>query len=208
MRAPYNGVVRTEAVDVGQFVNRGSEIARIYSTDRVEIRLPIADEQLAYLNLPLGTRGELPADEAPAVTLSATFAGRFYEWEGKVVRTEGEIDPRSRMVHVVARVENADPPIPVGLFVEAGIAGNDVAGVVTLPRSALRSGDRVLVVDEDNKLRYRDITPLRFYQDQVIIREGLEAGERVCISPVQTVVDGMTVKPIPSGSTRVVAATN
>jgi RND family efflux transporter MFP subunit len=200
LRAPFAGIVRTESVDVGQFVNRGNAVATIYSTDRVEIRLPIADEQLAWLDLPLGMRGELSPEDAPDVELTARFAGRDHSWNGDVVRTEGEIDPRSRMVHVVARVESADPPLPVGLFVQASISGARVNDVVTLPRTALRDGNRVLVVDPDNRMHYRDIVPLRFYQDQVMIAEGLAAGERVCISPIQTVVEGMTVAPVGGAS--------
>ncbi|MEE4383491.1 MAG: hypothetical protein V2J02_15940, partial [Pseudomonadales bacterium] len=161
-----------------------------------EIRLPVADEQLAYLDLSLGVRGELGPDEAPTVELSATFAGERYRWTGRVVRTEGEIDPRSRMVHVVARVTDPEPPLPVGLFVQAEIAGNRVDDVVTLPRSALREGNRVLVVDGENRMRFRTVRPLRFYQDEVLLESGLAAGERVCVSPIQTVIDGMTVDPI------------
>ena len=200
VRAPFAGIVRTESVDVGQFVNRGNPVATIYSTDRVEIRLPIADEQLAWLDLPLGMRGELTPEAAPDVELTARFAGRDYSWTGDVVRTEGEIDPRSRMVHVVARVEDSDPPLPVGLFVQASISGARVNDVVTLPRAALRDGNRVLVVDAENRMHYRNIVPLRFYQDQVMIAEGLAAGERVCISPIQTVVEGMTVAPVGGAS--------
>jgi multidrug efflux pump subunit AcrA (membrane-fusion protein) len=113
-----------------------------------------------------------------------------------VVRTEGEIDPRSRMVHVVARVTDPDPPLPVGLFVQADIAGNRVDDVVTLPRSALRDGNRVLVVDDKHRMRFRTVRPLRFYQDEVVLESGLAAGERVCVSPIQTVIDGMAVDPI------------
>lgn len=196
LTAPYAGVVRSESVDVGQFVNRGTTVATLYSAGDVEVRLPIADEQLAWLALPLGMPGELSTEDAPEVTLAARFAGRDYRWRGEVVRTEGEIDPRSRMVHVVARVEAADPQIPVGLFVQATIEGARAADVITLPRSALREGNRVLVVDEENQMYYRDVVPLRFYRDRVMIAEGLRAGERVCISPIQTVVEGMTVAPI------------
>ena len=194
--APYAGIVRSETVDVGQFVARGSEVARLYATDAVEVRLPIGDEQLAFLDLPLAARRELAAEQAPQVTLSARFAGRQLSWTGRIVRTEGEIDPRSRMVHIVARVEQADPPIPVGLFVEADIKGNRVEDVITLPRSALRDGNRVLVVDNESRLFFRDVVPLRLYQDQVLIRSGLTAGEEVCLSPIQTVVEGMIVQRV------------
>ena len=196
--APFTGLVRSEQVDVGQFVSRGAPIAKIYATDFVEIRLPLADRQLAFLNLPLGTRGQLPVDQRPAVTLRADFAGRTYSWTGEIIRTEAEIDMKSRMVHVVARVENEaqETPLNVGMYVEAEIEGVLAENIVVLPRNALRNGNQVLVVDAEDKLRFRHVTPLRLYGDQVLIQSGLDAGERVCISPIQTAIDGMPVNAI------------
>lgn len=198
IRAPFTGLVRQEAVDFGQFVSRGQPVATIYAGDQAEVRLPIADRQLAFLNLPLGARGELPADQQPNVTLTADYAGQTLTWHGKIVRTEAQIDTSSRMVHVIARVSNKeqDVPLSVGLFVNAEIEGLLVDDIVVMPRNALRNGNRVLVVDADNRLHFRDIDPLRLYRDEVLIQSGLAPGERVCISPLQTAIEGMTVKPI------------
>ena len=198
LKAPFTGLVRHKSVDIGQLVGRGSAVATIYASDQAEVRLPIADRQLAFLNLPVGHRGELPLDQQPNVRLSAEYAGRMLEWSGKIVRTEAQIDTSTRMVHVIARVTNEDQvaPLSVGLFVKADIEGLLVDDVVVLPRNALRTGNRVLVVDDDNKLRFREIETLRFYQDDVFIKAGLQPGERVCISPMQTPVEGMTVNPV------------
>jgi RND family efflux transporter MFP subunit len=195
--APFEGLVRRQAVDIGQFVNRGAAVATLYASAEAEVRLPIADRQMAFLNIPMGSLGELPEGQQPKVTLSADYAGQALEWHGRIVRTEAAIDTASRMVHVVARVANVDQTIPlsVGLFVTAEIEGLLADGIVRLPRSALRDGNQVLVVDADDRLRFRDVEPLRLYQDEVMIRGGLAAGERVCVSPLQTVVDGMSVIP-------------
>ena len=107
MQAPYDGLVRNERVDLGQFVSRGQSIASIYADAAVEVRLPVADRQLAYLSLPLGYRGELASDQQPEVTLFTVYGGEQYEWVGRLVRTEAEIDARSRMVTAVVRVENS-----------------------------------------------------------------------------------------------------
>ena len=197
VRAPFNGLVQKESVDVGQLVGRNLSVATLYASDQVEVRLPIADRQLAFLNVPLGQRGTLPEDAQPGVTLSAEYAGQTLQWAGRIVRTEAQIDTASRMVHVVAQVggDHAEPP-SVGLFVDAEIEGLTVDGIVVMPRTALRNGNRVLVVDEDQRLRFRDIQPLRLYQDDVLIVEGLERGERVCVSPMQTPIEGMRVRPI------------
>ena len=196
--APFTGLVRSEQVDIGQFISRGAPIATIYATDVVEVRLPIADRQLAFLNLPIGHRGNLPAEHRGRVTLSADYGGRNVSWHGEIVRTEAEIDMKSRMTHVVARVVNAGAatPLPVGLFVKAEIEGTLAEGVVNLPRNALRRGNRVLIVDAEDRLAYRDVTPLRLHRDRVLIESGLADGERVCVSPLQTVIEGMRVEPI------------
>ena len=196
--APFTGLVRSESVDIGQFVSRGSAIATIYANDLVEVRLPIADRQLAFLNLPPTLRGELPDNMRPNVTLSAEYAGQQLSWQGQIVRMEAEIDVSSRMVQLVARVENQPDaaPLSVGLFVNAEIQGLAAANIVVLPRQALRNNNQVLVVDADNKLHFRDIEPLRLYQDSVLIKSGLKRGERVCISPLQTAIEGMSVNPI------------
>jgi len=196
--APFTGLVRSEQVDIGQFVSRGAPVAKVYATDFVEVRLPIADRQLQYLNLPPGHRGELPIEQQPRVVLSADYAGQRLTWTGRVVRAEAEIDIKSRMVHVVARVENDAQPTPlaVGLFVDAEIEGLLADEVVVLPRTALREGNRILVVDEANRLRFREVDLLRLYGDEALIESGVAAGERICISPLQTVIDGMPVAPV------------
>ena len=209
VHAPYAGRVRDKRADVGQYLNRGTVVATIYAVDYAEVRLPLPDEQLAHLDLPLSYRGTAETPAGPAVTLRARFAGREQAWEGRVVRTEGEIDPRSRMVHVVARVRDpygkgAAPdraPLAAGLFVQAELQGRLARNVVRLPRVALRGVDRVLVVDREDRLRFRTVGVLRSDPETVIIETGLRSGERVCLSPLEAVTDGMRVRAVAAGPT-------
>ena len=206
LRAPFTGLVRAENIDIGQFASRGQAIATLYANDVVEVRLPIADRQLAFLNLPPLRNGNFPEDMQPTVKLSADYGGQVRQWFGKIVRAEAEIDTSSRMVHLVARVESSkdSQDLSVGLFVTAEIAGLAVENIVRLPRSAIRNDNQVLVVDTENRLRFRDIQPLRLYRDNVLINAGLNPGERVCISTVQTAIDGMVVNPIAESSTKAI----
>ena len=202
IRAPYTGRVRQKSADVGQFITRGSPAGTIYAVDYAEIRLPLADEDLAFLDLPLIYRGNENGQPGPAVKLTADFAGREYSWQGRIVRTEGEIDPASRLVHVVARVKDPygrgedpkRPPLAVGLYVRAEIDGRAADGVAVLPRAALRGEDTVLVVDEGDRLRFRKVGILRRTRETVVIDSGLAAGERICVSPLEAVTDGMRVR--------------
>lgn len=200
LRAPFTGRVRSESVDVGQFASRGSAIARLYAIDYAELRLPVPDHELGNLELPAYYRGEQVA-RGPDVVIQGELAGQRWTWRGYVVRTEGEIDPHTRMLRVVARVD--DPyarhssertPLPMGLFVDAEIVGREVSGAVVLPRAALRDAKHVLVVDAEHRLHFRQVEVLRATQDEVVIGKGLEGGERVCTSPLDAVVDGMRVR--------------
>ncbi|MEW6741216.1 MAG: efflux RND transporter periplasmic adaptor subunit [Planctomycetota bacterium] len=201
VRAPYAGRVRQKLVDVGEFVTRGAPVARLYAVDYAEIRLPLPDSELAFVDLPLGYRGGDDVREGPRVHLHAEFAGATHEWEGEIVRTEGEIDPASRMVHAVARVEDPygragaeeRPPLAVGLFVSAEIEGHLAKGVACLPRAALRGSSQVWVIDGDSRLRFRKVDVLRTTRTEAIVRGGLEEGERVCLSAMEAVTDGMRV---------------
>jgi RND family efflux transporter MFP subunit len=222
LRAPFDGRVREKHVDVGQFVGRGERLARIYSVDYAEIRLPIPDERLAYLDLPIGFRtptpispsgsaepGEAADSQAaegpvsgPAVRISARFAGRTHIWKGRVVRTEGALDPKTRMVTAVVRIDDPygrgddpnRPPLAVGLFVEAEIDGIVMNDLIEIPRGALRGGNRVAVVSADDRIDVRVVEIARTGAQHVWIRSGVEEGERISVSPLSTVVSGMLVR--------------
>lgn len=211
IQAPFRGRVRSEQVDVGQFVTRGDPVATLYGVEYAEVRLPLPDRELAYLDVPLLpeiARRDQGSDPIGApVELRAEFAGVEHRWQGHLVRTEGELDPRSQMVQLVARV--ADPfglveprsaPLAVGLFVEAEIEGELVERAFVLPREALRPGDQVYVVDSEGRLRFRDVEILRIERDFVVIADGLAEGERVLISPLQAALDGMQVRVLGDAS--------
>ena len=199
--APYTGLVRNKSVDIGQFVNRGSKMARIFASDYVEVRLPIADQQLAYLGLAPSRRGHLPVESQLDVELSADYAGTHLVWQGKIVRFEAEVDTKSRMLNIVARVGNTglEQMLTVGMFVHAKIQGALRQKVYVLPRAALRSSTELLLVDDAGRLQSRVVGVLRLYQDQVYINAGLNDGEKVNISSVNTFVEGMQVKAIRVG---------
>jgi RND family efflux transporter MFP subunit len=198
--APYAGRVREKRVDVGQYVTPGTVLARVYAVDAAEVRLPIPQDEVAFLDLPLEFHGDAPPAAGPKVTFRARFGDRVHEWTGAVVRTEAEVDPKTRMLHAVARVDHPyerqgdRPPFMVGLFVEAEIEGRPLRQVYEVPRAALRDGNRLLVVDAQSKLRLRRVEVIRAGLRQAVLRSGVEPGDRACVSPVDVPVDGMSVK--------------
>jgi len=201
IRAPFAGRVRSVRVDEGQFLTTGTPVATVISTDHAEVRLAVPVDRIAFLDLPLDTSvGHEESGSGLAISLVATFQDRQYTWQGRIVRTEAEIDVRSRVVHAIARVKNpfakrmpGQPPLLMGMYVRATIPGRVAADVAVLPRSLLHGRDQVVVVDENDRLHLRKVTVRRRCGEEVIISSGLEKGERICATQVDPLVEGMAV---------------
>ncbi|ALO47503.1 putative HlyD family secretion protein [Pseudohongiella spirulinae] len=198
IRAPFNTIVESTSIDIGQQVGRGAALAILLHADEVEIRLPLAINQLDYLDLPLGIRGEIPAELQPDVMVTGLLGKEKQNWQGKLVRMEASIDTGSNAIQAIARVsQDAEGiPLPIGLYVNATISGREVENIVSLPREVVRGNNRVLVVDTENRLWFRDVDVLRLESDRVLVRGGLADGERICLSPIQTIIDGMRVNVV------------
>ena len=203
VRAPFDGRVLFTQVDLGQYIVKGESLARIFSTDRAEVRLPLTDEQLRFLDTPFGGGRDSGPLNTP-VKLKARVGGEDVAWQGYLDRMDGAVDENNRVWYAVAFVD--DPyglqsptpvtPLVVGLFVEAEITGRTVDQVYRLPRSALRDNEAVLVVDGQNRLRRRPVEVLRTDFTSVYVAEGIVPGDRVCVSPVDTFVDGLLVEVV------------
>ena len=200
IRAPYSSRVRSKQADVGQVVNIGTPVAAIYAIDYAEVRLPLPDAELAHIDIPYQYRSGNMGN-GPDIKLKSVFAGKEFSWDGKLVRIEGEIDQRSQMVNVVARVENpyddssggAKPPLSVGMFVTAEIEGKVYESVFELSRSALRGKNTIWIISEDEKLYKKEVKVLRLEKERAIIESGISEGSRICISSLDVVVNGMDV---------------
>ncbi len=196
LKAPFDGRVSQENVDIGQYVSPGQALATLYSTNTAEIMLPLEDDDLFWFHVPGFTPGNSPG--SPAKVL-ASIAGQELSWAGKVVRAEGKLDERTRMINVVVRVDkpyDRKPPLAVGLFVTVYIDGRTLQDAVIIPRSALRQGHVAWVVDGDNRLHFRKVEVARFQGDDVVVQSGLNHGEAVVVSPLKAVTDGMTVRTV------------
>ncbi len=198
--APYAGRVLEKRVDQGQVVSGGTSLASIYAVDYVEVRLPLNNRQLEFVDLPEQYRGgEFTSANSPAVTLSAQIGRSSYHWQGQIVRVEGAIDSRSRQLFVVAQVEDpyslgpqGNPPLKVGQFVEAQIQGRLLADVFVLPRTAINQDQRLLLV-EDNVLVARVVEPLWSDDRHVVVAQGLSAGEVLNLTPLGASANGLRV---------------
>jgi RND family efflux transporter MFP subunit len=200
VQAPYAGRIREKLADVGQFVGQGAVLAEIYAAEYAEIRLPVPDHQLPFVPLPLTSRNGPATGTGPRVNFRAAFAGREHMWKGRIVRTEGQVDPATQVLHVVARVEDpyaqrgARPPLAVGMFVQGEIEGYLWRNTYVVPRAGLYDDSTVIVVDEHDRLRFRKVAVLRRTGDTAVVTSGLEPGSRIAVSVIETPTDGMRVR--------------
>jgi RND family efflux transporter MFP subunit len=197
---PFDGLVRAREVDLGQFVATGTPLAVVFAVDVAEVRLPLSDQDLAFLDLP--APGEIAATEPVPVALSGRVGGQPAQWDALIVRTEGVVDENTRLVHAVAEIR--DPygllgaeraiPLAMGTFVEAEIRGRTSEGLIQLPRGALRDGGTVYLANGDDELEVRTVEVLRTTPEKAYVRNALKPGDRVITTAIQAPIPGLPLR--------------
>ena len=209
IRAPYAGRVLEQSVDVGQYVSPGNTLARVYAVDYAEVRLPLTNRQLEFVDIPEIYRSDSPDGRSagPAVRLTARIGSKVHAWDGHVVRAEGSIDTQSRQLFVVAQVDDpygkgpaGRPPLKVGQFVEAEIEGHTLEDVFVIPRAALRVGVEVLLVGEHGRLENRVVEVIWSDDEHSVVANGLAPGERLVLTPLGADMSGVEVRARPLGA--------
>lgn len=201
IQLPYEGMVLSKDADLGQFVNPGTRLGVAFATNHAEVRLPLTDQDLAFVELPdaaeiTGTGGA----DGPAVTLTAVQKGHPVEWQAQIVRSEGVVDEKSRVTYAVARIDDpyrlhaSGTPLPVGTFVGAKIKGSAVEGAMRVPRSALRGSSQLLFVDDENKIRIRTVNVVRADAQYAYVAGDELLGERIAVTGIDTPLNGMLVR--------------
>lgn len=201
IRLPYAGMVLSKDADLGQFVNPGTILGVTFATDLAEVRLPLTDQDLAFVDMPDASAvSATGSGSGPAVSLMAIQKGKITNWNAQIVRSEGVVDERSRVTYAVAQIE--DPyqlesdgtPLPIGTFVSARIDGAANVDVIRIPRTALRGADQVLVVDDENTIQIRTVDILRADNQYAYVRGGVTAGERITTTAIEAPTNGMSVR--------------
>lgn len=199
IRAPFKGRVRTKDIDIGQYVTPGLNLGGIFSTDVMEIALPLTDSELGQLGLQVGF---LHSEENPGqkVTLSALVAGEPRIWRGRIARTDSGYDRETRVLFAYAEVDDpygagADngAPLAAGLFVNVSVEGREYENSVVVPRTALRGDNQVFIARADNTLEIRTVTVAQTDRTRAVLIGGIKEGEKVVTSPVRGAAEGMII---------------
>lgn len=198
--APFNGRIREKLVSLGDTINPGQNIGRVYGVAIAEVKLPLTDMDMARLGLGIGFIST-KSQPGPDVNLSAIVAGELHTWQGHIARISSSYDSATRVLFAYAEV--ADPygkgadngvPLASGLFVNVKIDGREVVNSIVVPRTALRGSDTVYIANKDKTLSLRTVIVASSSREMVVISSGLTSGERVITSPIRGVADGMKIE--------------
>ena len=199
IRAPYDGLVRQKIADVGQYVNVGSQLASTFAIDIAEVRLPITQNDLQYLEISR-LRAGLPLE----AVLRAELGGQTVSWPASITRSEGVFDADTRVLYLVAQVldpygvqagtEMAQLPLMMGTFVSAEIAGRTGGDLFVIPRQSIYRGETLWLVDEDSTIRPTRVDVVRADENFFYVSDGLVEGDRYCATSVEQPLPGMKVR--------------
>lgn len=194
--APYSGRVIQRNAVLGQYVAIGHNLAEIFATDGVEVRLPLSQEEYSQLGL-----DELAGEKKQQfkVEVASKIGSKTYTWDAFVTRSDSTFDLNTRQIDVIAEVvdpfsaDGSRPPLKIGQFVNATVLGRSLNNVITVPNKSLREGSYVFT-SQDKKLVRTPIT-LSWQDDKnAVIESGLNAGDIVVTTSLNSTLAGAKVK--------------
>ena len=208
VRAPFSGIVRTENIALGSYVQPGQALATIAGTGSFEAVIPLSSEEAALIpNLFSNNRGRIEA------SIISTYGDNKYSWNGYVDRVNSVLNPQTRTIDLFLRIPNPTragspvvvngvvpavsgnaPPLFIGNFVEAEISGKALDEYAVLPLGALRGDNKIWIV-RDGQLKIINVEILQRTDTSALIStEGLGAKPLLITSPLKTATDGQKVR--------------
>lgn len=202
--APYTGRLQSANVNIGQFVSPGAQLGQVYSTDYVEVRLPLSLADYEQLKLPENYQNQrsISEDKLPKVVFSANYGSTVHRWEGRIVRASAAMDERTRQIPVIARIDDPftkkagsdSPPIKIGQFLKAEILGTQLNNVYVIPTSSTRQNREVMLY-EAGTINILPIDVITGENDSLVIRaSALPNNAKLIITPMPSAKTGMKVR--------------
>jgi len=192
IRAPFDGRILEHKVDLGQYINAGTAVAEIYANQYVEVRLPLCNCDLDFIDL-----DRVGKDNSPNVTLYSSL-NEDRQWNGRLSRVESAIDSKSRQLHVIARIdgslgEERASDIKIGEYLTANIEGSVIPDAIVIPNQSIYQASFVYIVENDT-LQRRNIDIIWQDSERALIASGLNDGDILVTTPLGQVTSGTRVK--------------
>ncbi len=193
LRAPFNAMVVSENVDVGQLIGPQNHVATMVGTDeyRVQVSVPVASLRTIRVR-----RGE---EAGSKVRVTQQLGGEVIEREGEVIRQLPDLDPGGSMARLLVNIpdplgEDDRLPLLLGSFVDVAAEAAPIDDAIEIPRRALHGGARVFVMNDEQLLEIREVDIGWSTKNTVLLTAGVEPGERIVTSRIATPVPNMPLR--------------
>ncbi|MFD2179016.1 efflux RND transporter periplasmic adaptor subunit [Veronia pacifica] len=192
--APYNALVMSRTIGVGQFISKGSQVALLNNVETAEVHVPIPGFDSQFLPDPL---------EDTEVSITLDNINRQVIRRGEIVRNLGIVDSKTRMTRLVVKLDDPYsinsqlPPIQFGSYVTTSFSGLQLDQVYKVRQEVLTDG-KVWVVSDAEKLDDRTVTVIHQSGEYIYIRGDLTPNERLVLTLPDFPQKGMKVNAIPT----------
>jgi len=195
IRSPFNTIVRTKNVDIGSQVSAQEKLAELVGTDEYWIQASIPVDRLSWIKIPR------KRDESGSKV--RIFYRNADQRTGRVIKLLGALEAEGRMARILVEVKdplglkttgNYQLPLLIGEYVRIEIDGRQLQNVYRIPRATLRDDAKLWIVSNDGKLDIRQVEIIWRDTQTVLLREGLEPGDRLIISDLPSPIPGMPVQ--------------
>ncbi len=191
--APFPVTISSTMVELGGFVSPGMPVAEMFQTSSFEVRLPMSIDDAHFL------QSDEKGNPKGKIKVTATSAGITQSWDGEISRTEREIDRATRSLYIIASIDpksvGEGVALQPGLFIQAKITGRTLPKATRIPFSAFLDLKRIVIVDENDELRYRDVEIIRRDGDDILVSAGVKEGERISLTELPNLREGVKVTP-------------
>jgi len=199
IKAPYDALVKMKNADIGQYVSLGSVLTTIYAVDHAEVRLPIKQKDILFLNLPKVNK---PQDTPAKVEINFQLGNAMFSLASELTRYEGEVDSSSRVHYVIAQIEDPyqikqaknSPELRMGMYVNAKVFGKTMAAMTAIPRSSVYGKNTIYLVDNENKLNIQTINVFRTDTEFVYTQDIIANNLQLVTTKLATPVKGMSLR--------------
>jgi len=190
--APFNTIIRATLVEIGSQVVPQDSLAELVGADEYWVQVSIPVDRLRWITIP--RRHKEPGVPARIIYRSGA------ERSGTVIKLLSGLEPEGRMARLLVSVKDPlgletpgdrRPSLLIGEYVRVEIQGQQIDGAYRIPRTALRDDTHIWIVGEDDKLRIRKVDTFWRDSDTVLLKEGLQPGERLIVSDLSTPIAGM-----------------
>jgi RND family efflux transporter MFP subunit len=177
--AQFDGTITDVMLEVGSIANPGSRIARIISTERLELEVPVGIEDIPWIK-----------DNQEVDVLSED--GNLI-WNGTVLRVSDFVDPNTQSVSVFVKViPSANQPLYEGQYLRARFNGKSIEGAMEIPRRAVFNANEVFIVEND-MLKKARVNVIKVNQETLVFN-GLEEGTVLVTQPLAGATEGNKVE--------------